>query len=58
MPFGIAVEVETLFVFVGSSVTLPLTRCVLTTSRTFSGGALITIDVCSVALNHDITCMY
>lgn len=55
MPFGILVEVKALH-----SVSLSYSRILgtfgegVTTSRTFSGGALMTMDVCSVALNQDI----
>jgi hypothetical protein len=54
MPFRVAVEVETLDALLSLFVRFWLSVDVYTTSRTFSGGALIMIEVWSVALNQDM----
>ena len=57
VPFGIAVEVKTLYVLLllaHGFFNHMVIKNVLTTSRTLSGGALIITDVWSVALNQDM----
>jgi hypothetical protein len=55
VPFGIFVEVKTLHASIPRPCVPGMFGGRVTTSRTFSGGALMTMEVWRVALNQDIT---